>query len=78
MNGKLAHAAKEAGGVLVLVRLPKPPPGMNGGCGSPTHVVGTNGGTMPCGAFLNMLGKRAPYYCAACSAPRKEKEAAYE
>jgi hypothetical protein len=32
------------------------------GCGKMTHVEGTNGGKMPCGAKLD--GK--PYYCAAC------------
>jgi hypothetical protein len=34
------------------------PEGRRGGCGTPTHVEGTNGGTLPCGALLN--GK--PYY----------------
>lgn len=32
------------------------------GCGRRTHVAGTNGGTMPCGAKLN----GEPYFCAKC------------
>lgn len=36
------------------------------GCGRPTHVEGTNGGMMPCGAMLTMFGKTEPYYCSAC------------
>lgn len=40
------------------------------GCGAPTRVEGTNGGTMPCGAKLG--GK--PYFCPACS-PRAESRA---
>jgi hypothetical protein len=36
------------------------------GCGRATHVEGTNGGTMPCGAMLTQFGKTEPYYCAAC------------
>ena len=37
------------------------------GCGKATHVIGTNGGTMPCGANLTQFGKTEPYYCGACS-----------
>jgi len=48
------------------------PPPQNGGCGAPTHVAGTNGGTMPCGAFLTMLGERKPYYCGACQEEHNE------
>lgn len=33
------------------------------GCGKPMHVIGTNGGTMPCGAMLTRFGKTAPEYC---------------
>ncbi len=36
------------------------------GCGGPTHVVGTNAGTMPCGAFLTQQGVRAQYFCPLC------------
>ena len=36
------------------------------GCGKPTHVTGTNGGTMACGSLLTMFGKTEPYYCIAC------------
>lgn len=39
------------------------------GCGKCVHVVGTNGGTMPCGATLTQLdGTVAPYLCATCEA----------
>lgn len=38
------------------------------GCGRPTHVAGTNGGTVPCGANLTVFGKTAPYFCAKCDA----------
>lgn len=62
----LRDVANNAGGDLVELRLPAlhmP----NGGCGAPTHVVGTNGGTMPCGAVLHQLdGSKAPYYCPHC------------
>lgn len=61
-----AKAASAAGGVLILVPRLHCPPGQNGGCGVPTHVVGTNGGEMPCGSLLTMFGKTAPYYCATC------------
>jgi hypothetical protein len=61
----LACACKEAGGTLITVRL-SAPLGENGGCGSPTHVAGTNGGEMPCGSLLTMMGETKPYYCAAC------------
>lgn len=37
------------------------------GCGKPTHVEGTNGGMMPCGAMLTKFGKNAPYLCVTCS-----------
>ena len=37
------------------------------GCGSPTHVSGTNGGLMPCGGRLTDLkGVTAQYFCASC------------
>jgi len=37
------------------------------GC-SPTHVDGTNGGTMPCGGWLKELsGERHQHFCASCS-----------
>lgn len=36
------------------------------GCGRSIHVVGTNGGTMPCGALLTQFGKTNPYFCPAC------------
>lgn len=40
------------------------------GCGRQTHVVGSNDGTMPCGALLTMFGKTKPYLCAACATAR--------
>lgn len=63
----LARAASEAGGVLIRVKIPAMPPPQNGGCGAQTHVAGTNGGTLPCGSMLTMLGTTNPYYCAVCS-----------
>jgi hypothetical protein len=36
------------------------------GCGKFTHVIGTNGGKMPCGALLTMGGETVPYYCYEC------------
>lgn len=46
--------------------LPDNPPTARKGCDRPTHVEGTNGGTMPCGANLTRLGKTEPYFCAKC------------
>lgn len=65
-----ARAAQASGGILLEFRF-KPTTGENGGCGSPTHVEGTNGGTMPCGSILHRFGVAAPYYCAACDTQRK-------
>ena len=62
-----AVAASEGGGALFTVRL-FIPAGKNGGCGAPTHVVGTNEGTMPCGNTLKQLdGKSELYYCGSCN-----------
>ena len=37
------------------------------GCGSPTYVPGTNGGKMPCGAWLNWPdGTRTQQFCPHC------------
>ena len=66
----LAKACSEAGGVLIRVSIPKLSEGRNGGCGCPTHVTGTNGGTMPCGAMLTQFGKTEPYYCGSCQTRR--------
>jgi hypothetical protein len=63
--GSLAKAVEECGGVLIYTKL-KLNFGPNGGCASPTHVAGTNGGTLPCGSLLKMFGKTAPYYCGYC------------
>lgn len=72
-------AVDEAGGVLVLAHLPTPEK-FNAmlvkyapGCGCLTHVAGTNGGRMPCGATLTMLGVTDRYFCAACSEVNKSK-----
>lgn len=67
MSVNLKKAAAACGGTLISVSIPPIPPGKNGGCGSRTHVVGTNGGTMPCGDLLTQFGKTEPYYCAHCS-----------
>lgn len=40
--------------------------GDNGGCGATTQVIGTNGGTLPCGSMFSCFGITAPYYCPAC------------
>ena len=61
----ITQAAHEAGGVCMLVHF-NALEGANGGCGSPTHVEGTNGGTMPCGSLLSRFGETAPYYCGHC------------
>jgi len=37
------------------------------GCGKPTHVIGTNGGTMACGGKLTAFGKVTREYCAECN-----------
>jgi len=71
MTANLIKAAAACGGTLVSVHIPPIPPGKNGGCGSRTHVEGTNGGTMPCGSLLTRFGKTEPYYCDHCSQERK-------
>lgn len=43
------------------------------GCGSPTHVSGTNGGKMPCGGWLTQLDKtRTQYFCPHCEEAIKQ------
>ncbi len=80
-HGVLGHVKQEIvvrglNGVLVTPSLPsreswgamlqKYAPG----CGSPTHVAGTNGGRMPCGGWLTELsGARHQQFC-----PRLENE----
>ncbi len=66
-----AKAAAQAGGFLTYARL-SVPLGQNGGCGAPTHVVGTNAGKMPCGALLTEFGVTAPYYCGACKSIKEQ------
>ena len=75
MIDNLKKAVKAAGGTLLSVCIPPIPPGENGGCGTQTHVVGTNGGTMPCGSLLTQFGKTDPYYCGACAEELANKEA---
>lgn len=42
----------------------------NQGCGKQVHVIGTNGGKMPCGATLqNLKGESSVYLCEACLVP---------
>ena len=41
------------------------------GCGSPIHVQGTNGGTMPCGGHLNENGKQLQLFCSHCATDMK-------
>jgi hypothetical protein len=36
------------------------------GCGSPIRVEGTNGGFMPCGAWLTAHGERKQRFCHHC------------
>lgn len=59
LGGKLVRVALDRKGHQrdVAVRATYAP-----GCGDATHVEGTNGGTMPCGALLG--GK--PYFCGRC------------
>jgi hypothetical protein len=64
---KLTKACRESGGTLISIKTKSFIPGQNGGCGAMTNVEGTNGGQMPCGAFLTHLdGTTAPYYCCNC------------
>jgi hypothetical protein len=62
----MTNAVHIGGGELIVLQFTPVPPGPNGGCGTRIHVVGTNGGTMPCGALLTQFGKTAPYYCEYC------------
>jgi len=64
-DNPIACAAHEAGGHLIQVKL-SIPEGQNGGCGGLIHVIGTNGGTIPCGSYLTQFGERLPYYCDHC------------
>ncbi len=59
-------AASEAGGVCMGFRFKALPPPENGGCGVPTHLAGTNGGTFPCGSMVDMFGDCRPRYCPRC------------
>lgn len=66
-------AVAQAGGAVASAALPTPEKfdrmlAMYApGCGSPTHVSGTNGGTMPCGGWLSWPdGKREQYFCGNC------------
>jgi hypothetical protein len=74
-----ARAAYDAGGTLIHAPLPSREKWNRElaryapGCGSPIHVPGTNGGTMPCGADFN--GK--PFFCDHCD-PNKVVEALIE
>lgn len=42
------------------------------GCGKSTHLIGTNGGTFPCGSRIKLLdGSYEVGYCAICEGKRK-------
>lgn len=47
------------------------------GCGNYTNVEGTNGGVMPCGAFLSMGGDRKQYFCNECTERLKNTKTKY-
>lgn len=73
----LANTVRDAGGVMVAPRFMSRTAfkrevneiaSYAPGCGLPTHVSGTNGGRMPCGALLTQFGVTAPYFCAECTA----------
>ena len=72
----LQRAAKDGGGTLIVTPVLSVKFGPNGGCGSMTNVEGTNGGKMPCGALLTMLGETKPYYCALCQENHDSQEPA--
>lgn len=65
-------AWKRPDGTLIDLRLCGRP---SKGCGKPTHVDGTNGGTMPCGSLLTAFGTTKPYYCAACQTQTAQEPA---
>jgi hypothetical protein len=63
----LSKAVTEAGGKLIQLQF-KPWAMSEEGCRSPIHVVGTNGGTIPCGAYLTQLnGEREQMLCEHCT-----------
>ena len=70
-------ACDEGGGTLVPVHLPTPDKfnatlaAYAPGCGCFTHVAGTNGGQMRCGASLTMFGVTDRYFCATCGQVNK-------
>jgi len=68
----LAEAAQQSGGVLIKVRL-SCSQRLNGGCGAPVHLAGTNGGTLPCGSNLTQFGTTRPYYCGRCSGEQQAR-----
>lgn len=73
-----ARAAFDAGGTLLRVplnrvRFQQDLERYAPGCGAPTHVMGTNGGMLPCGALLTVNGVTKPHFCPACE-QRQSKE----
>ena len=78
MNTPHQKAATAAGGALIHAplnrerfeaELAKYAPG----CGSPTQVPGTNGGTMPCGANLTEFGHTRQHFCPHCEDAMRPK-----
>lgn len=66
----LVDVVRNLGGTLININT-QPLSMPNSGCGSPTHVAGTNGGMMSCGAMLtDLAGNTAPYYCGVCDVTR--------
>ncbi len=79
-----ARAAFDAGGTLIYVPLDRDRLNREmwqelatratytPGCGQPTYVAATNGGTMPCGGLLTQFGETRPYFCGACDQKFKQ------
>jgi hypothetical protein len=69
----LQKAAAQSGGTLIYANLPTREQfgamlsRFYPGCGTPIHVIGTNGGTMPCGGMLHWFGKTEMQLCGACA-----------
>jgi ABC-type nickel/cobalt efflux system permease component RcnA len=48
------------------------------GCGKLIHIVGTNGGKMPCGGTLTVFGKKTIEYCETCRPETPKLEAQWK
>ena len=82
LTGVLGHvkqdcAVRELGGVLVTPTLLTRKEfdailaRFSPGCGSPIHVQGTNGGTVPCGGNLTGNGVTVQLFCEHCAADQR-------